>query len=764
MRLPGSRRTKIAVGVFLALLLAAVVGFGPLVRSKVAKEADRRGLVISVESVSPSWFAVELHGVTLRPEGVDAIDTKVDLVRVELSGSLSVDSVVATGVTVEAKSTPEQIQDAITAWRDRHPSSGGPSTHITPIHIEQLKAHWRPTPEATDDLSVTGASASRDADGWHFAAEEVDVQHADASLKVGSQSLDFDANRRLVSAHAAKVDLALTLHPEPEPPPPAITAPTPPPANKKDEPFTPLVTLPNLHVLRGRMQTLADLLGAHTSESANADIDALSLTITREKEALSLGPGKATFARNAKSIDLEFIAGQGATPFSVHASLPLGPDDVVASLSGGPVSLSLLGVHEGAMGVQHPDKAMLGGKGRVVLDAKGAALTFDGDTSLRGLSITQPKISAEPISGLELSMAARGMLDDQGTLRLDDADISMSALHIRGHGSLAQASDHFEGTMTVDVPAASCQSLLDSVPTALVPHLAGTRYRGTLAIHALTQFDSRKLDDLVLKYDVSDGCHTISVPRDLDKSRFSGTFEHEIVDKKGDPETITTGPGSESWADIDDISPFMQMAVLTTEDGSFYRHHGFNHNAIRASLIANLKAHKFVRGASTITMQLAKNLFLNRDKTLSRKFEEVILATYLEDTFSKQEMMELYLNLIEFGPDVYGVVQAADHYFGRKPAELNLAESLFLASLLPNPIELHKKLYEKGALPDWWMKRLQGLMQIAAKNGHITPNELAEGLSEQIVFHHEGDPPPVPRPVNTSRVDLRDDWDTPTPN
>ncbi|MFM9469844.1 biosynthetic peptidoglycan transglycosylase, partial [Streptomyces scabiei] len=89
--------------------------------------------------------------------------------------------------------------------------------------------------------------------------------------------------------------------------------------------------------------------------------------------------------------------------------------------------------------------------------------------------------------------------------------------------------------------------------------------------------------------------------------------------------------------------------------------------------IANLKAHRFVRGASTITMQLAKNLFLSRDKTLSRKFEEVLLATYLEDTFKKEELMELYLNLIEFGPDVYGVVQAAEHYFGRAPIELNLA-------------------------------------------------------------------------------------------
>ena len=129
--------------------------------------------------------------------------------------------------------------------------------------------------------------------------------------------------------------------------------------------------------------------------------------------------------------------------------------------------------------------------------------------------------------------------------------------------------------------------------------------------------------------------------------------------------------------------------MLTTEDGGFFRHHGFNTCAIRTALIANIKAGRFVRGASTITMQLAKNLFLSREKTLSRKLEELILTDYLEQTFTKDEMMELYLNVIEFGPDVYGVTAAADHYFGRTPAELNLAECLFLASLLPQPLRYH---------------------------------------------------------------------------
>jgi membrane peptidoglycan carboxypeptidase len=186
--------------------------------------------------------------------------------------------------------------------------------------------------------------------------------------------------------------------------------------------------------------------------------------------------------------------------------------------------------------------------------------------------------------------------------------------------------------------------------------------------------------------------------------------------------------------------------VLTTEDGSFYRHKGFNHSAIRASLIANLKAHRFVRGASTITMQLAKNLFLSREKTIARKVQEVILADYLEQTFTKEELMELYLNVIEFGPDLYGIGAAADHYFAREASELDLSESLLLATLLPRPTLAHKA-WEKGEVPPYWVKNVHALMQVAAKNARITPKELEEGLAETPVFHKEGAPRPTPRPA-----------------
>jgi membrane peptidoglycan carboxypeptidase len=289
------------------------------------------------------------------------------------------------------------------------------------------------------------------------------------------------------------------------------------------------------------------------------------------------------------------------------------------------------------------------------------------------------------------------------------------------------------------------------LPTALLPVVARARYKGTLGAKGTLAFDTRDLDALILSYQFDDRCKLEIVPEELDKDHFAHAFRYWAVDKDAKPIELETGPGTERWTPLDEISPYMQVAVLTTEDGLFYKHKGFNHAAIKQSLIANLKAHKFVRGASTITMQLAKNLFLSREKTLARKLQEIVIAVALEQELSKDDMMELYLNVIEFGPDIYGIGAAADHYFGRTPGELNLSECLFLSSLLPKPRDSHK-IYEKGDVPPSWMSNIHSLMQIAAKMNRITPKELEDGQSEKIVFYKYGDRPPARQPVRGPRV------------
>ncbi|QQR91573.1 MAG: transglycosylase domain-containing protein [Myxococcales bacterium] len=218
---------------------------------------------------------------------------------------------------------------------------------------------------------------------------------------------------------------------------------------------------------------------------------------------------------------------------------------------------------------------------------------------------------------------------------------------------------------------------------------------------------------------------------------------------------METGPGTPNWVPIEQISAFMLQAVLAQEDAGFFRHHGFAVAEIEKALAANLEAGRFVKGASTISMQLVKNLILHRKKTLARKFQEVILTWWVEEALDKKDILELYLNVIEFGPDIYGIKAAARHYFGRYPAELSPAESVFLSTILPNPKGYYPQ-YERESLSPRWRTRMQRRLEHMYARGRIDQAALSYGLKELENFHFfkgngmagarviEGNPTPLP--------------------
>jgi membrane peptidoglycan carboxypeptidase len=150
---------------------------------------------------------------------------------------------------------------------------------------------------------------------------------------------------------------------------------------------------------------------------------------------------------------------------------------------------------------------------------------------------------------------------------------------------------------------------------------------------------------------------------------------------------IVVGPSNPNFVSLDQVSPYLKNAILTSEDNSFFQHEGFNIQAIRASIATNFKEKAFKRGGSTISMQLVKNVYLNREKTLARKVEEMLIVWLIEHNriVSKERMFEVYLNIIEWGRNVYGVNEAAHYYFSKNPSELSLGESIFLASIIPRP-------------------------------------------------------------------------------
>ena len=771
------RRPIVVAGALLGAIAIAVAIYGPVVRAVVHREASRRHVDVSIGSVRPGWFAVRLLDVSAQPQGMSSIRAHVDEVRVGLGILFQVRRLGAHGVQLALTGSPESLREDWHKWRGDRPQADGSSSRL-PIEVDGLYLKWVDPDASTWGADLHGAAVSRDAAGTRLALGDGRIQLGAASVELNDVDASLDADGMFSKARIKALTVGLApasappssdrnagpSAPPAAPTPPPVIARAPRPARRGEHPKAavpedagaPLVPMPDLRAARGKAAVLADLLSKRIPLGAELGVDALTWRISQDSQrvALTFGPGPLSVTRTAPGLAADYSTDKRAngTPLALHLLLPTDGSDVVATAQGGPVSLSFLGVKEGAAGLVDVDRGTVVGRIRVDLAGDGSEVTFDANCAAHGLSLSQPRLALETLRGLDVALRARGAMTAGGEVRVDDFGATLGALQVEGSGTLDQKPDHVSAAMRFDVPSTTCQSLLDSVPVALVPVLEGTQIAGTFAAHGRFAFDTRTLDDLELGYTVEDKCRLDHASPELDRDRFTRPFTHRVYLPDGATADEVTGPGSENWTPIDQISPYMQTAVLTTEDGAFPKHHGYNHAAIRASLIANLKARRFVRGASTITMQLAKNLFLSRDKTLSRKIEEIVLTDYLEQTFSKLEILELYLNVIEFGPAVYGIGAASEYYFGRSPSELDLAECLFLSSLLPSPLR-YAPMREADQPPDGWMRNLHSLMEIERKRGLITDSELMEAENEQVVFWHGG-ARPVPRAAVRARSPL----------
>lgn len=141
----------------------------------------------------------------------------------------------------------------------------------------------------------------------------------------------------------------------------------------------------------------------------------------------------------------------------------------------------------------------------------------------------------------------------------------------------------------------------------------------------------------------------------------------------------------QQWLAYHQISNNLKRAVIASEDAKFLQHHGFDWDGIKHAMEKNLKKRRLAAGGSTITQQLAKNLFLSSDKTLLRKLDEVVITVMLENMMSKQRIFEIYLNVIEWGHDVFGVQAAAQHYYHQSARSMTTTQAAKLAVMIPRP-------------------------------------------------------------------------------
>ncbi len=213
----------------------------------------------------------------------------------------------------------------------------------------------------------------------------------------------------------------------------------------------------------------------------------------------------------------------------------------------------------------------------------------------------------------------------------------------------------------------------------------------------------------------------------------------EVLDKDGTLLTLFYDRKFRIWSPIAGLPELVINAVVTAEDDTFFEHHGVNYKATREAMLHDVEKRRFSRGGSTITQQMIKNVFLSREKTVTRKLREYVLAIKAEEILTKHRILEIYLNEVEWGDNIYGIEAASRYYLDKHTSELTAAEAALLAGMLPNPHYYDP--YKRPAKARARQERVLFNMQQAKL---ITQDEYAAALQEPLKLRQEG----------SSRMDL----------
>ncbi len=277
------------------------------------------------------------------------------------------------------------------------------------------------------------------------------------------------------------------------------------------------------------------------------------------------------------------------------------------------------------------------------------------------------------------------------------------------------------------------EDITSSVPHALLGPLEGLQLGGEASFDILIELDWENPDssDFHAQVDVS-GLSVRASPISIGQLRYGGSCL--MRDSWGSRRRIYLDTlTNHGFMLFDSLHPSFEGLLKCAEDATFRYHDGFCEYHIRNSIRTNMESGEFTRGGSTITMQLARNLFLGREKTFARKIQEVFLTWRLEAYLSKNRMLEIYANIVEMGPDVFGFGEAAQYYFSRDFPDLSTRQVAYLVSILPGP-RLYHRFYRNNSVPYYWENYLDRLINICENRGWIDPDSASRARADSIVF------------------------------
>jgi hypothetical protein len=320
------------------------------------------------------------------------------------------------------------------------------------------------------------------------------------------------------------------------------------------------------------------------------------------------------------------------------------------------------------------------------VEHSGGETRIYGSWAISNLLINNPRLAEGDITVPSASIDANVFVGDN-YISLD----STSTIHLKK----AIAHPYIKYTLSpikiyelkINTGWLNAQDLFDSFPGGMFESLQGIQVTGKLNYSLNFYLNTADPDNVQFNSQLDRDNFRIVKFGKTDLTKLNRPFVQTPYEPKDPAPPFTVGPSNPDYTPLEDIAEDTRNAVMTSEDPSFYSNNGFVEESIRKSIATDFKKKKFSRGGSTISMQLIRNTFLDRNKNLSRKIEEILLVWLIENNhlMTKDRMLEVYFNVVEWGYHIYGIGAAARYYFGKTPAQLTLGESIFLAGILPNP-------------------------------------------------------------------------------
>ena len=357
-------------------------------------------------------------------------------------------------------------------------------------------------------------------------------------------------------------------------------------------------------------------------------------------------------------------------------------------------------------------------------DLEGDELHLDGLVSVADFTINHPKIAKKDVILKTASFDYHFLLGSNFVSIDSTSSAQINNIKLKPFAEYNTEEDTLY-KLKILIPKMKAQDFISSLPDGLFTHFTGMETEGIFEYKLNFKYNKNKPNALVFESKLNKENLKIVKYGEANLNKLNEEFVYRAIENNVLQRPILVGNSNPNFTPLDQISPYLQKCVLTSEDPSFFSHRGFITEAFKQSITKNIRTKKFSRGASTISMQLVKNVFLTREKTLSRKLEEILLVYLLENNriASKERMLEVYFNVIEWGPNVYGIGEASAFYFQKKPIDLTLKECLFLASIVPKPKKFMYQFDNEGKLKSFANKHEEFMSKLMLRRGLLTSED-----------------------------------------